>query len=136
MIVADTSALLAYYNADDRSHAGVAAAIDLAVDPLVVSPLVIAELDYLVTTRFGVSAELAMIGQLASGAYELAAFGEADLADARDVVERYRDQNFGVTDASLVVLAARYGTRQLLTLDHRHFQVVRSLSGEPFELLP
>jgi hypothetical protein len=33
-------------------------------------------------------------------------------------------------------LAARYRTDRLLTLDHRHFRVVRSIAGKPFALLP
>jgi predicted nucleic acid-binding protein len=41
------------------------------------------------------------------------------------VVDRYPDQAIGVTDASLVVLAERYGTAEILTLDYRHFDVLR-----------
>jgi predicted nucleic acid-binding protein len=51
-------------------------------------------------------------------------------------MERYRDQAIGLTDASLVVLADRFRTRTLLTLDHRLFDVVRPLSGGRFRLLP
>ena len=52
------------------------------------------------------------------------------------MVGRYRDQDVGATDASLVVLAARDGTRKVLTLDHRHFTVLRGARGHGFELLP
>jgi len=55
---------------------------------------------------------------------------------AGDVVERYADLQLGVTEASLVVLADRYATARLLTLDRRHFDVVRTLGGEPFAVLP
>jgi len=41
----------------------------------------------------------------------------AELAIARDVVARYRDLELGLADASLVVLANRWQTRRLLTLD-------------------
>jgi len=58
------------------------------------------------------------------------------LAAASRVVDRYRDQSIGVADASLVVLADHYRTRELLTLDHRHFDVLRPLSGGRFKLLP
>jgi hypothetical protein len=34
------------------------------------------------------------------------------------------------------VLAARHRTRSLLTLDHRHFNVIRPLEGGRFRLLP
>lgn len=51
------------------------------------------------------------------------------------VVARYRDQEIGVVDASLVVLAQRYGTRSILTLDRRHFDVRRPLDGGRFKIV-
>ena len=104
--------------------------------PLVLSPLVLAELDYLTAQFAGVDAELTLLGELSSGAYELASLGVDDLIRARAVVERYRDLPLGLADASLVVLADRYETETILTLDERHFRVVRTLSGHPFQLLP
>ncbi len=53
-----------------------------------------------------------------------------------DVLGKHQDQRLGVADASLVVLAQRYATRKLLTLDHRHFEVVRPMQGGRFRLLP
>ena len=110
--------------------------MDATTEPLVVSPFVVAELDYLVATRVGVDAELVALEELAGGAYELAALDAADLVTASTLIARYRDQSIGIADASIVVLADRYHTRELLTLDHRHFEVVRPLSGGRFKLLP
>ncbi len=135
-MIADTSALLALYNGREPAHAAVRAVVDAASEPLVVSPYVVAELDYLVATRLGVDAELAVLAELSGGAYHLAEMGPADLEAAAAVVGRYRDQDLGVADASLVVLAERHRTRSLLTLDHRHFSVVRPASGGRFKLLP
>ena len=103
---------------------------------MVVSPYVIAEIDYLLATRVGVDAGLSVLGELASGAYHLAPVGSGELAAMATVIARYRDQNIGVADASLVVLADRHRTRTLLTLDQRHFGVVRPLDGGRFRLLP
>jgi predicted nucleic acid-binding protein len=136
LIIADTSGLLAYFNSREPAHEAVMAIIEAAADPLVVSPFVLAELDYLVATRIGVEAEIALLDELASGAYDLAAFDAADLRTARDVVDRYRDQSIGVADASLVVLAERHSTRTVLTLDRRHFDVLRPLSGGRFQVVP
>ncbi|MFO8150101.1 MAG: hypothetical protein R6T93_07375 [Trueperaceae bacterium] len=60
----------------------------------------------------------------------------ADLVVVGDVVERYADLRIGVADASLVVLADRYATSRLLTLDGRRFDAIRTLGGAPFTLLP
>ncbi len=101
-----------------------------------VSPYVVAELDYLLGTRAGVDAELAVLAELARGAYVLPELGPADIGRAATVIRRYRDQAIGIADASIVVLADRYGTRRILTLDHRHFDVLRPLSGGRFTVLP
>ena len=135
-MIVDTSALLAFFDTDEPDHGAVAAVVETATEPLVISPYVLAELDYLVGSRLGVSAELAVLRELAGGAWDLAAFGTEDLAEARTVVERYADQSIGLADASIVVLAARYQTRTVLTLDRRHFGVVRPIDGGTFRILP
>ena len=135
-MIVDTSALLAYFDTDEPDHAAVTTIVETATEPLVVSPYVVAELDYLVASRLGVSAELAVLRELASGAWDLAAFGTEDLAEARTVVERYADQSIGLADASIVILAARYQTRTVVTLDRRHFGVVRPIDGGSFTILP
>lgn len=136
MILADTSGLLALFNEREPRHREVVRALDAAPTPLLVSPYVVAELDYLLGTRVGVEAELAVLRELAGPGYELAVADAPLLAAAADVVEQYADQDIGVTDASIVVLAHRHRTDRVLTLDRRHFEVLRTLDGSPFALLP
>ncbi len=135
-MIVDTSALLAFFDTDEPDHAAVTTVLDTTTEPLVISPYVVAELDYLVASRLGVLAELAVINELAGGAWDLATFGTEDLAQARVVVERYGDQSIGLADASIVILAARYGTQTVVTLDRRHFGVVRPIDGGSFKILP
>jgi predicted nucleic acid-binding protein len=135
-LIVDTSALIAYFDRGDRAHAPVAAVFEAATGPLVVSPFVVAEVDYLVATRRGVEPELAVLRELSGGAWDLPVIDVDALAQARAVIERYADQAIGVADASLVVLAARYRTKTIVTLDHRHFDVVRPLGGGRFRILP
>ncbi len=136
MIIADTSGLLSSFVESGPRHEAVVEWLEKTNPVLVVSPFVVAEVDYLVATRKGVKAELAVLRELAGGAYELATMDADDLAAGARVVERYRDLGIGITDASLVVLADRYRTRTILTLDKRHFGVVRPLSGGRFKLVP
>lgn len=135
MIIADTSGLLAFFNRREPAHESVRRVIEATDDVLVVSPFVVAELDYLIGTRLGIDAQLTMLEELASGAYELATLGADEVRACAAVIARYRDQQIGVTDASLVVLAGRYSTRRILTLDRRHFDVLRPLDGGRFKLL-
>lgn len=135
-MIIDTSVLLAYFNDREPDHAAVTSLLDGTAEPLVVSPYVIAELDYLVATRIGVEAELAVLAELGGGAWDLAAIDAADLATVREVVELYADQAIGVADASLVVLAERHRTTMIATLDRRHFEVLRPLDGGRFTIVP
>jgi len=135
LIILDTSALYAYFRADDPDHAAVVETMN-GGDQLVVSPYVVAELDYLVTRRAGVHAEIRMLAELSGGAFELPIMGAADLLTCAEIISNYHDQNVGVTDASLIVLADRYATHRIATFDHRHFSVLRGLDGSPFTLVP
>jgi uncharacterized protein len=124
--------LLAFFNPLEPAHIAVRSAVEHEPDPLVVSPFVIAELDYLVATRLGLDAERRVLAELATGAYDLAQIDRDDIAACERVIAKHADQQIGVTDASLVVLAARVGTKQILTLDRRHFGVMRPLQGGRF----
>lgn len=44
--------------------------------------------------------------------------------------------NLDPADASILVLAERNGTREVLTLGERHFRAVRTCNGKPFRILP
>ena len=96
----------------------------------------LAELDYLLSRRVSVAAASALLGQVSAGAYRLEGFDADDVARAAEVVERYRDLELGLADASLVVLAERYRIWDLLTLDERHFRAVAGPRGRAFRILP
>ena len=136
MIVLDTSGLLAAIDASQRHHAAAAAVLRRASGPLVLSPFVLAELDYLINSRISTQAAHALLEQVAAGVYRLEPMDAVDVAAATDVIDRYRDLTRGLADASLVVLADRYDTTDLLTLDERHFRAVQGRSGRPFRILP
>ena len=136
MIIADTSGLLAAMDPDEVHHDACRAVVEGEREPLMLSPFVLAELDYLVARKLGTEAELAMLADVAAGAYRLAPMEPGDVAAARDVVERYRDLGIGLTDASIAVLATKYGTEDILALDERHFRAMRVEKGRSFRLLP
>jgi len=136
VIIADTSGLLAAADPDEIHHEACRAVIEAAEDPLVVSPFVLGELDYLVQRKLGVDAEVLLLGDVAAGAYRLEPMTQGDIAIAVSIVSKYRDLGIGLADASLVVLAERHGTVDILTLDARHFRAMQTNDEEPFRLLP
>jgi predicted nucleic acid-binding protein len=136
MIVADTSGIFASIDTDAIEHEAVTALLADVDEPPLVTPFVVAEVDYLLTTRFGTNVAVTFLQDVVEGAYELVEFNRGDLGAALGLVRRYADLNIGITDASLVVTAARYGTTDLLSLDERHFRAIAPMWGEAFNLLP
>lgn len=135
MILVDTSGLLGALNEREPQHRACRNVLDGHRD-LVLSPFVLAEADYLVTTRVGVDAELALLEDVAAGAYELAPFDREELGQARTLLERYRDLDIGLTDASILVLADKLGIDAVLSLDERHFRTARTPSGRSLTIFP
>jgi predicted nucleic acid-binding protein len=136
VILLDTSGLLSAIDGDQAAHAECVAVLRRTRPPLLLSPFVLAELDYLLATRVGVEAELALLEQVANAAYQLEAFAAADIESARAIVERYAELEVGLADASLVVLSERYRVRDVLTLDQRHFRALKAFGGKRFRVLP
>ena len=100
------------------------------------SPFVLAELDYLLMRHIGHRAQNAFLEEVARGAYRLEPFDANDVARAKEVLERYADLSVGLADASLVVLAERHGVAEILTLDRRHFRAMRFAGLKQFRILP
>lgn len=136
MILLDTSGLLSAMDSSQRHHAAARRALEASPAPWILSPFVLAELDDLLATRVSQEAERALLAEVARGVYRLDAFDAADIEAAERVIGRYRDLAIGLADASLVVLAHRYGVRDILTLDERHFRALRGPGGRPFRLHP
>jgi predicted nucleic acid-binding protein len=127
-----------YAQADDRDprHRAVVRTLTAAREILTTTELAVAEADYLVLTRLGIEAELAFLRDLASDAYTVDCLSRSELGMAHILVQRYRDLRIGLADASLVVLALRYGTNRILTFDERAFRQVTPLQGGHFVVLP
>ena len=135
MILLDTSGLLAALDASQRWHADAMASLAAASPPLLLSPFVLAELDYLLAARVGAAAQEGLLAEVECGAYALTPMVPADIARAREVIKRHADLGISLADASIVVLAERHKVAEVLTLDQRHFRIL-SAGGQPFRLLP
>jgi uncharacterized protein len=138
VILCDTSGLLAAYDQDEPSGPAVRELLDAETGTLVVSPFVLAELDYMLLRRAGVRAELTLLKDLADDVYQVAAFTAQDSVRVATLVEQYADLKLGICDAHTMILAApeRYGTTRVLTFDHRHFRAVKPPQGGVFTVLP
>jgi predicted nucleic acid-binding protein len=136
VIVLDTGGLYAALDANEVMHGRAVAALVASTPPRVISPFVLAELDYLIGDRVGHRAQMALLEEVTRGAYQLEGFSSEDVGHAGRIMERYADLRIGLADASVVVLANRHRTLDLLCTDERHFRALRGSGGKSFRLLP
>jgi predicted nucleic acid-binding protein len=136
VIVLDTSVIYALLDAADHLHHKARDWYADLDDELVTTPLVLAEADHLATTRGGVHALRAFRDDVRRGAYRIDWWMNAPQESA-DIADMYDSLGIGLTDASLVALAARVETTDIATFDERHFRAVIPLAaGDAFRLLP
>ena len=135
MILVDTSGLLAALDPRQTQHSA-AAKVLLEPQRRILSPFVLAELDYLIGAHGGQGEALKLLNDVSRGAYQLEAFGATDIENAIRVLEQYAGLGLGLTDASIAVLAERHRCLDILTLDERHFRAIRGPGGRAFRLLP
>ena len=136
MIVCDTSGLFSAYDEDQSQHAKVMEVLEAEPGPFLLSPFVLAELDYFVIGRLGSHIEAKLLSDVVRGGYELCPMAAADVGEAHSLIQKYADLKIGLADASIAVIAARYETTRILTLDERHFRAIEPLWGKSFTLLP
>lgn len=136
MILLDTSGLLSALFPDQPHHEDSARILRNLPIPGILPSFVLAEVDYMIGELAGIEAELTFLEDVARGAYRLVELSPADVDEARGVIAKYRDQELGLADASLVILSRKLETRDILTLDERHFRVVRGWKDRPFRIFP
>lgn len=134
MIVADTSALIALIDADDRHHVAVREIFEADPGAWVMPWAILPEVDYLVRTHVGPDAEHAFLLDLAEGRLRVEWGEEGDLRRAAGLSRRYRPLGLGLVDAVVMAVSERLGAQAIATLDRRHFGAV-AIRGRP-ELLP
>ncbi len=134
MILVDTNGLMAVHEANNPYRQRALSLISIP-QPRLLSPFVLAELDYLITRDAGARHARILLTDIERGVYTLEQFSSEDIARARAIMERYADLEIGLADASIVVLADRHGCTDVLTTDQRHFRTVTTSQGEPFRLL-
>jgi uncharacterized protein len=90
----------------------------------------------LIAARLGAESEVRFLGSLAAGELLVERVHEGDWLRIAELVWRYRDLALGTVDASLVAAAERLELMTVVTLDRRHFGVVRPKHTRVLELVP
>jgi uncharacterized protein len=140
IIVADTSGIIAASDRNARDSAACRAVLQEA-GTVIISPLVLAEVDHLAKARLGPRARTTIIDFVIAQArqlrFQIPETGLEILGTARLVQHQYASLGLDLADAVNIALAAQYRTDALLTLDRRDFRAMRPLTPHKwFRLLP
>jgi predicted nucleic acid-binding protein len=133
-VIADTGAIIALLDEDDKHHAAV---VDVAQSfDLLIPVTVLPEVDYLVTKYLGEAVVRSFLEAMTEGEFIYLPIEIEEIRRTTEIMARYSDIPIGFVDASLVALAESHNIHRILTLDRRHFNIIRPESIEYLELLP
>lgn len=132
--LADTGALLALLDRDDRWHDACVESFASFRLPLVTSSPVLTELFHLVGDRPHEVA--AAWGFLRSGAVTVRPTRDQDLPALEVLMLRYADRPMDFADATLVHLAGLEGIQTVFTVDHNDFETYRFNGKRRFRIQP
>ena len=123
--LADTGALLAFLDADDKWHGRCVAAFERLRLPLATTAAVLAELFHLLG---GDSQNVTAAWRLLrSDAIAVLPIVDDDLPALDGLMQRYADRPMDFADATLVHVANRTGINTVFTVDHDDFLTYRGL---------
>jgi hypothetical protein len=134
VIVAETGAIIALVDADDRHHRVVREIYDRDPEAWVIPWAVLPEVDYLLAEHVGTRVQDAFLADIAAGIFRIDWGDESDLARARELHTKYRSLKLGLVDGVVAAVAERLGADAIVTLDLRHLGVI-VIRGNP-HLLP
>lgn len=130
MIVADTGAIIALIDADDRHHEAMAALFEADPGAWVLPWAILPEVDYLLATHVGEPTAAAFRDDLARGAFVVEWGTDDDLARAQALCAQYDALRLGLVDAVVAAVAERLGAAAIATVDLRDFGALQ-LTGAP-----
>jgi predicted nucleic acid-binding protein len=130
VIVADTGAIVALVDADDRHHRALRRAFEEEPESWLLPWAILPEVDYLLAGHVGSRAQERFTADLAAGAWAIEWGDPADLVRAEEISRRHRSLRLGLVDSVVMAVAERRKAAAIATLDLRHFGAV-TLRGRP-----
>jgi predicted nucleic acid-binding protein len=135
-ILVDTGPLYAMADQDDSWHDRVSAFLNTFPVRLIVPVTVLPEACYLIGAHLGAAAEVEFLRSLQREEIAVEFLKKDDLGRSVAVMDKYADAGLGFVDASVVAVAERLRIRDVLTIDRRHFSLVRPRHCARFDLKP
>ncbi len=134
--IVDTGFLFALANAKDQHHAQVYDLARTLTDKIILPVTVLPEICYLLDSHLGHAAMRQFLQRVQSDAMQIEQITSVDLNRVREILDICADTRIDFVDGTIVALAERLNVTRILTLDQRHFRLVRPKHCSAFELLP
>jgi predicted nucleic acid-binding protein len=133
-VLADTGAILALLNREDRWHRKCLDAFRQISLPLITSQAVLTEIFHITgTVPWNVEAAWTFIR---SGNLVLTPILDVELPFLHALMSRYADRPMDFADATLVHLAQRESLNTIFTIDHDDFETYRIDGRRRFRVIP
>lgn len=135
-LILDTGPLYASLDRTDADYTVSRHLIESTDEVLVVPSPVLVEVDYWIHTRLHSGVLIALLDDIAAGAYKVEDLTAEDYRRTRDLCDRYADSDIGFVDAAVLAVVERLNEPKLATLDHRHFRIMRPRHVDVLKLVP
>jgi uncharacterized protein len=135
-IVADTGAIYALMDKDDRWHSRAKRILKEEKLELILPSTILPEVCYLTNKYLGIKAELTFLKSILKGEIQIEELNISDYKSSIKYMEKYNDLNIGFVDATVIAVAERLSIYDIFTTDRRHFSQVKTERGNTFQLLP
>jgi hypothetical protein len=131
----DTGVLVAVLSRRDRWHDACVTALQGEPQPWL--PIIILpEVAHLVLRDMGHTTLVRFLRSNGFQNLQLIETSRTDIARAAEILEHYADNRVDLVDCVIVALAERLKVTRLLTLDRRHFSIIRPRHCPAFDLFP
>lgn len=124
MIVADTGAVIALVDADDRHHAALRQVFEDDPAGWILPWAVLPEVDYLLMKHLGARVALDFMEDVSEGRWIVDWGKSEDLERAHALCRRYASLQIGLVDAIVIATAERLRASAIATLDLPDFGAV------------
>jgi predicted nucleic acid-binding protein len=137
-ILVDTSFLVSLINPREERHADCARVATQIVShkQWIVPQTVLTETTYMLDKWLGHHVMRSFVARMNRSDWDIRPIQASDLQRCEELLEQYADSRLDFVDSTLVALSEQLDIDTILTLDRRHFYMIRPKHIPHFTILP
>jgi predicted nucleic acid-binding protein len=135
-LILDTGPLFASLDRRDALHEVCRRFIETANERLLIPAPVLPEVDYFIGQHLQPEVRLAFLNDIRAGAFDIEDLEPKDYDRIVELCSTYEDARIGFVDAAVLAIVERLNEPKVVTLDRRHFGMLRPRHVPSLTLLP